>query len=91
MTAVYAQLSKCNVPEDVVHYLFVCPKCNHQRSILKKESKKFKFTLQILFDPLVTLSLSNFLGTFNAVIFFFPVSFLSPWAKFQYMILVDVA
>ena len=62
--------SNCNVPEDVVHYHFVCSKYNHQRSILIKELKKLnvKFTLQILFDPKATLSLSTFLKTSGEVI-----------------------
>ena len=62
--------SRCNVPEDVIHYLFVCPKYNHQRLILIKELKKLnvKFTLQILFDPKSTLSLSTFLKTSGVVI-----------------------
>ena len=62
--------AKCNVPEDVVHYLFVCPKYNYQRSILKKELKKLnvKFTLQILFYPRATLSLSNFFKASGAAI-----------------------
>ena len=66
----------CNVPSTsktlLFSYLFVCPKYNHQRSILIKElhvqQLNVKFTLQILFDPRATLNLSTFLKTSGEVI-----------------------
>ena len=62
--------STCSVPEDVNHFLIICPKYEHSRSVLNSHlnSMGLRLTMQTLSCPQAFSSLINFVKTSGAIV-----------------------
>ena len=62
--------STCSVPEDVNHFLLICPKYEHSRSVLNSHlnSMGLRLTMQTLSCPQAFSSLINFVKTSGAIV-----------------------
>ena len=62
--------STCSVPENINHFLLICPKYEHSRSVLNSHlnSTGLRLTMQTLSCPQAFSSLINFVKTSGAIV-----------------------